>query len=141
MERDNFQCQRCKDSESTLNVHHRLYIKGLDPWEYGPLTLVTLCEPCHADESMVSESVWRLLVTLFPKYGDQTDSSKLDAISACARIGSEDGISSDDAASFAFCVGWMCHLFSQKTPESIAEIDRITRAFAVLFNASQEGAQ
>ena len=51
MERDEFTCQFCFDSESTLNVHHRDYQRGKDPWDYPENWLVTLCETCHRDES------------------------------------------------------------------------------------------
>jgi len=47
MERDNFECQNCGDKDTTLNVHHGYYEKGVDPWEYPDNSLVTLCEPCH----------------------------------------------------------------------------------------------
>ena len=32
-----------------LNVHHRYYINGKNPWEYDNEALVTLCEDCHCD--------------------------------------------------------------------------------------------
>lgn len=47
MDRDEFTCQRCFDSHSTLNVHHKHYHKGRDPWDYALHELVTLCESCH----------------------------------------------------------------------------------------------
>ena len=51
MNRDEFACQRCFDSESTLNVHHRYYLANKDPWEYPLEALVTLCEDCHEQET------------------------------------------------------------------------------------------
>lgn len=47
MERDVFQCQMCFDRDNTLTVHHKEYLKGLEPWEYEDDLLVTLCERCH----------------------------------------------------------------------------------------------
>lgn len=47
MQDANFTCQECGDSSTTLNVHHRCYIKGRKPWEYENHCLVCLCEPCH----------------------------------------------------------------------------------------------
>jgi hypothetical protein len=47
MERDGFQCQMCFDREETLTVHHKEYLKGLEPWEYEDKYLITLCEDCH----------------------------------------------------------------------------------------------
>jgi hypothetical protein len=47
MERDDWQCQECGDKATTLNVHHRRYVKGCKPWEYEDDDLVCLCQPCH----------------------------------------------------------------------------------------------
>lgn len=43
-------CALCQDSESTLHVHHKQYIKGREPWEYDDNQLVVLCESCHHEE-------------------------------------------------------------------------------------------
>jgi len=51
MELDNFECQRCDESDRTLNVHHRYYEYGKSPWDYPDLALVTLCEECHEAET------------------------------------------------------------------------------------------
>lgn len=48
MQRDNFACLNCCSKDKTLNVHHVIYVKGLDPWDYGD-SLLTLCEECHAE--------------------------------------------------------------------------------------------
>ncbi len=50
MGRDEFTCQMCGDSESTLMVHHRYYIWGREPWDYSEEMLVTLCGECHESE-------------------------------------------------------------------------------------------
>jgi 5-methylcytosine-specific restriction endonuclease McrA len=47
-ERDNFACQLCGDSESTLVVHHFKY-EG-EPWEIDNKYLITYCESCHESE-------------------------------------------------------------------------------------------
>jgi hypothetical protein len=49
MERDKWTCQGCHGSLGceTLNVHHRHYEHGKNPWEYDDECLVTLCEDCH----------------------------------------------------------------------------------------------
>ena len=47
MERDEFKCVECEDSESTLNVHHAYYVSGRKPWKYPGWSLKTLCENCH----------------------------------------------------------------------------------------------
>ena len=50
--RDNFVCSNClKDNyESTLEVHHLVYLKGRKAWEYSDYLLVTLCRDCHQQE-------------------------------------------------------------------------------------------
>jgi hypothetical protein len=49
LERDRFQCSRCKDKDSTLHVHHIGYIKGKKVWDYRDNQLATLCESCHEE--------------------------------------------------------------------------------------------
>ncbi len=51
MDRDQYTCQRCFSDTKPLNVHHRIYYSGHNPWEYGDIDLVTLCEDCHKYES------------------------------------------------------------------------------------------
>lgn len=48
LDRDQWECQRCGDRESTLHVHH-LWYDG-EPWDVPDEALITLCEPCHEDE-------------------------------------------------------------------------------------------
>lgn len=48
--RDGFRCLACGDSETTLHVHHKRYVKGRMVWEYEGDDLATLCDPCHASE-------------------------------------------------------------------------------------------
>jgi len=50
MERDEFMCQCCYDTENTLNVHHKYYIHNKKPWEYPDKLLITLCADCHQSE-------------------------------------------------------------------------------------------
>jgi hypothetical protein len=57
LQRDSFTCQDCGDSESTLHVHHCLYIWGHDPWDYAPGELRTLCETCHSERGAVEHDV------------------------------------------------------------------------------------
>jgi hypothetical protein len=50
MEANDFCCEVCGDSESTLNVHHKEYFKNHEPWEYSAGQLVCICESCHESE-------------------------------------------------------------------------------------------
>jgi hypothetical protein len=45
--RDEWTCQMCNDTETTLHVHHLSYEYRKEPWEYPNENLVTLCEHCH----------------------------------------------------------------------------------------------
>jgi hypothetical protein len=47
MSANNFTCELCGDAESTLNVHHKEYFKGMEPWEYDSKQLACICESCH----------------------------------------------------------------------------------------------
>lgn len=52
LQRDNWTCQSCEDTKKTLHVHHIYYDREqeLEPWEYSPWVLVTLCADCHKAE-------------------------------------------------------------------------------------------
>ena len=47
LSRDKFTCQLCQDTETTLHVHHKEYLKGHQPWEYPDDNFQTLCKDCH----------------------------------------------------------------------------------------------
>ena len=51
LERDNWACQICGDTENMLSVHHMDYIKGYKPWDYENEYLITLCSSCHSSET------------------------------------------------------------------------------------------
>ena len=57
MERDGFRCRDCGDDESTLNVDHKVYRSGADPWDYPNDDLQTLCEDCHDRISKMRKSI------------------------------------------------------------------------------------
>lgn len=47
LQRDNWTCLECGNTEETLHVHHLYYRSGLQPWEYPDGALSTLCATCH----------------------------------------------------------------------------------------------
>jgi len=61
LERDNFSCKCCGDSESSLHVHHTKYLANTDPWEYENDSLVTLCEMCHTEVTWQKKEVKRII--------------------------------------------------------------------------------
>lgn len=42
-------CEYCMDKPGWLNVHHKIYIAGRQPWEYKDDQLVALCSNCHSN--------------------------------------------------------------------------------------------
>lgn len=71
MQEADFMCEICGDNESTLNVHHKYYIQGNEPWEYKDEALTVLCEHCHNDEHEDKENtemMLRLLREYFTNY-------------------------------------------------------------------------
>jgi hypothetical protein len=52
LERDQWCCQSCFDTENTLHVHHLTYNSGSEPWEYDNHLLMTLCADCHDFEHL-----------------------------------------------------------------------------------------
>lgn len=60
--RDGWACQRCGDTETTLDCHHLYYTNGAEPWEYEPDALLTLCHPCHDMETFDRQRVEMLLL-------------------------------------------------------------------------------
>lgn len=43
-------CERCLSVDPPLNVHHRQYRDGAEPWDYADDELECLCEECHEEE-------------------------------------------------------------------------------------------
>lgn len=57
--RDNHTCQGCQGEmgSSILQVHHKRYILGNEPWEYESKDLITLCSECHSMEEFYKEQI------------------------------------------------------------------------------------
>lgn len=50
LNRDSFTCRKCKDTKTTLHVHHTTYSSHMEPWEIPSEWLITLCSECHESE-------------------------------------------------------------------------------------------
>lgn len=46
-ERAEWKCERCGATDKNLQAHHKLYRKGIEPWEYEPWEFECLCFDCH----------------------------------------------------------------------------------------------
>lgn len=57
LERDKFTCQLCEAKDKELQVHHRIYHRGVDPWNYDSNLLVTLCVECHEHVTLFKQGV------------------------------------------------------------------------------------
>lgn len=64
MQANCFTCEICGDDEKTLNVHHKYYIAGNDPWDYNDRALSVCCEDCHKDEHADKETFELILKEL-----------------------------------------------------------------------------
>lgn len=64
LNRSNFTCEACGADDQTLNVHHRLYRKGADPWDYADNELQALCEECHEALHSISDVLKSALAQL-----------------------------------------------------------------------------
>jgi hypothetical protein len=62
--RDEFTCQKCGSKEGFLNVHHRHYLPGRDPWDYPDQLLILLCEDCHKDEEDCKDILTEMIPVL-----------------------------------------------------------------------------
>ena len=72
-ERDNWACKSCGETTKTLHVHHKLYEKGKEPWEYPLEYLLTLCEPCHDKEFTHRPDMERRLLVELKRAGFLAD--------------------------------------------------------------------
>lgn len=64
MERDEWECQDCGATDTTLHVHHCYYERG-GPWETDERALLTLCASCHDTRQDIEDEARRSLGLLF----------------------------------------------------------------------------
>ena len=64
MEVHDFCCQECGRSDLTLHVHHTVYQKGANPWEYENKYLRCYCEHCHEKAEEIRQDLQRALGVL-----------------------------------------------------------------------------
>jgi hypothetical protein len=73
LERDEWMCKRCFDSESTLHVHHLDYEKGKEPWDYNNKQFITICESCHETEHTTRKEYEQTLLSILKSKGFMAD--------------------------------------------------------------------
>lgn len=67
MQRDNFACVKCGNTEETLQIHHKNYVFGKNPWDYPPEMLETLCSICHNSEFTFNKKLKERIATILDK--------------------------------------------------------------------------
>lgn len=45
----------CRNTVATLHVHHKLYLRNKDPWDYEDWAYSVLCEYCHKVVQQIME--------------------------------------------------------------------------------------
>jgi hypothetical protein len=73
LQRDEFMCVTCQNTEEMLCVHHLDYIKGIEPWDYPIECLVTLCKSCHDYEYETRPSYEAMLLNILKLRGYMAD--------------------------------------------------------------------
>jgi 5-methylcytosine-specific restriction endonuclease McrA len=63
MERDDFMCISCQNTEKELHVHLSVpYEKEKNPWDYDDKELITLCEDCHTQlNTIIQDSLNKIM--------------------------------------------------------------------------------
>lgn len=74
LERDEYTCQLCQDTETQLQIHHLEYSYGINPWEYSNDKLITYCAICHALEEFLKKEFTNLKIALIFYKKNQGDS-------------------------------------------------------------------
>lgn len=81
-----WQCDNCGNKHNQLQVHHKQYIKGKNPWEYENEQLQVLCNKCHGDmhemidaiKTIISYSDIYEIFNLLKGYVDDNINAKYD---------------------------------------------------------------
>jgi hypothetical protein len=82
-ERDEFSCVCCGSENNSLQVHHKIYIKGKEPWEYDNEYLITLCEDCHEKTTRVND----LIKIQLSRFNDIDELKSIDEIlCSCSKL-------------------------------------------------------
>ena len=69
------ECENCGlyDQIGTLHVHHKRYIDGKEPWEYGFEDMCALCRTCHNGIHAVERRFRKFIISLTVSECDHMD--------------------------------------------------------------------
>jgi hypothetical protein len=108
--RDSKMCRKCQ-SEKHLEVHHCYYDFDKEPWDYNPLSLITLCSDCHDYETKNLKIMQKMLLDSLGKKGLLAQGyDSLAFAFECANIWPEDRIA------------WQALSWAIRTPEIMNSI-------------------
>ena len=62
LERDEYTCQNCGETENELHVHHLFYLRNLKIYEYPDKFYITLCKDCHEKIHDETEMLYKEIV-------------------------------------------------------------------------------
>lgn len=123
LESASFSCQRCRDRDSQLHVHHKRYIKGRMIWEYSGSELEVLCDSCHTQAHQEKESLMSLLATI-PTSIVPDVYSLIAGYCSCANAGHDISAAKHSGIDpFAFLVGKMAAHAAEKIG-NVYELER-----------------
>lgn len=71
LDRADYKCANCNDTETHLHVHHKQYIKGRKAWEYEDSNFEVLCDACHENAHYFKDSLNSVLAQLPSELLDQ----------------------------------------------------------------------
>lgn len=57
LEAANWKCEDCGDGSLELQVHHTVYARGWQPWDYDARLLIAVCAVCHAARQQAEERI------------------------------------------------------------------------------------
>lgn len=63
----NHSCRECRSKDKWLQVHHRFYESGKEPWDYDLNDMVVLCKFCHLKRHAVEVRIQKLIGKLYFK--------------------------------------------------------------------------
>lgn len=68
LEANGYECQECRDDDTTLHVHHPFYKRGAMIWDYAKEELECLCEKCHKERHEIDEKIKKALALCSEKH-------------------------------------------------------------------------
>lgn len=67
LEDQDLRCDSCAEARP-LQVHHRRYIKGREPWEYEDEDLALLCAYCHGKTHEIANEFYSWFISIDPHW-------------------------------------------------------------------------